>query len=95
MSESLPSNGSVADMKADKKSEADVSCQPHVSLHVSDETLMQYEIQLSADMTDMADIKKTTNSSNTSNKADEIPSMRQRCSKEPRSIVLLPSVPQE
>jgi hypothetical protein len=63
MSESLPRNGSVADIKADRKSEADVSCQPHVSPNVSHETLIQQEIQLSADMTDMADIKKTTNSS--------------------------------
>lgn len=36
--------------------------------NVSHETLIQQEIQLSADMTDMADIKKTTNSSNTGNK---------------------------
>jgi hypothetical protein len=50
MSESLPSNGSVADIKADMKSEAEVSCQPHVSPNVSHETLMQQEIQLSADM---------------------------------------------
>ena len=68
MSESLPSNGSMADIKADMKSEADVSCQPHVSPNVSHETLMQQEIQLSADMTDMADIKKATNSSNTNKK---------------------------
>jgi Domain of unknown function (DUF3854) len=66
MSESLPSNSSVADIKADMKSEADVSCQPNVSQNVSHETFIQQEIQLSADMTDMADIKKATNSRNTS-----------------------------
>jgi hypothetical protein len=72
MSESLSSNGSVADIKADMKSEADMKRQPNVSPNVSHETFIQQEIQLSADITDMADIKKATNSRNISNKANEI-----------------------
>ena len=68
MSEGLSSNGYTADIKADMKSEADVSCQPNVSQNVSRETFTPQEIHLSADITDMADIKKAPNSSNTDNK---------------------------
>ena len=44
MSESLPSKRTIADINADMKSEADVSCQPNVSQNVSHETFMQQKI---------------------------------------------------
>ncbi len=72
MSEGLSSNGSVADIKADMKSEINMKRQPNVSQNVSRETFTKQEIQLLADMTDMADIKTAKNSSNTGKKADEI-----------------------
>ncbi|WP_157259878.1 hypothetical protein [Chamaesiphon minutus] len=41
MSEGLSSNGSVADIKADMKSVADMKRQPNVSQNVSHETFIQ------------------------------------------------------